>query len=459
MTDQSAIIPAAAEGRARLAKRLGVSFGYRWFMFLLIGLVWLVPAFANLRFAYAMLGWDALVLLAWVVDLLSLPQPRALLIRRTWLGPPALAVKSQVRITVVNDSKTTLRLQVLDSLPSSLCNEPPQMELLVRPRNEADAEYTIQPSKRGAAEVSQVYIRYQGILRIAERWAIAEVPQKLTIYPNLHEAKRHAVYLIRSRQIELEKRFSRIRGAGHAFESLREYREGDDFGDICWTATARRGKLVTRLYELEKSQTIWIVLDTGRLMRTRVASFSKLDHATNAALALGQVALYTGDRVGLLAYARGIRQRLPAARGSSHLRLLMESLATVHEDEWEADHLQAASRLLRDQKRRSLVVWITDLAETAMTPEVIEAASALLPTHLVLFVVIGQPDLQETATRRPNDVDQMYEVSAAQEIVQRRELLLARLRERGALAVEANSGELAPLLVNSYLQIKQKSQL
>src|ERR1700742_3782505 len=111
---------------------------------------------------------------------------------------------------------------------------------------------------------------------------------------------------------------------------------------------------------------------------------------------------------------------------------LVRALAVVHEDTWEADHLQAASRLLKDQKRRSLVVWITDLAETAMTPEVIEAATALLPTHLVLFVVIGQPDLQAAAARRPTDASEMYEVSAAQEIAHRRELLLARLRERGA---------------------------
>jgi uncharacterized protein (DUF58 family) len=283
--------------------------------------------------------------------------------------------------------------------------------------------------------------------------------QELTIYPNLHEAKRHAVYLIRSRQIAQEKRFSRIRGAGRAFESLREYQDGDDFGDICWTATARRGKLVTRLYELEKSQTIWIVLDTGRLMRARVASLSKLDHAVNAALALCQAALFTGDRVGLLSYARNIRQRIPAMRGPSQLRQFLEALAEIREDEWEADHLQAASQLLRDQKRRSLVVWITDLAETAMTPEVIEAVAKLMPRHLVLFVVMGQPDLRMAASRRPKNVSEMYQVSAAQEVIHRRELLLARLRERGALAVEADSGELAPLLVNSYLAIKQKSQL
>ena len=99
------------------------------------------------------------------------------------------------------------------------------------------------------------------------------------------------------------------------------------------------------------------------------------------------------------------------------------------------------------------------MAETAMTPEVIEAVAKLTPRHLVLFVVIGQPDLQMAASRRPKNVSEMYQVSAAQEVIHRRELLLARLRERGALALEVESGELAPLLVNSYLAIKQKSQL
>jgi uncharacterized protein (DUF58 family) len=459
MNHLATMIPPPAEAPAHPAKRLSFAFSYRFLLLLVIGLVWLVPAFADIRFAYAMVAWDLLLLLAWFWDLRLVPKPEALFIRRTCLAPPSLSVRSGVRITVQNTSRSTVYLRLFDNLSPSLRTEPPEIRLTVRPQSEADTEYTIRPSRRGTAEFSQIYLRYQGGLRIAERWAMAELPQQLTVYPNLDEAKRHAVFLVRSRQIELEKRLSHIRGAGRAFESLRKYRDGDDFRDICWTATARRGEFVTRLYELEKSQTIWIVLDAGRLMRTRVASLSKLDHATTAALALAQVALSTGDRVGLLAYARSIRQRIPPARGSSQLRQMMESLAAVHEDEWEADHLQAATRLLRDQKRRSLVVWITDLAETAMTPEVIEAASALLPTHLVFFVVVGQPDLRAIASRRPANVDQMYTISAAQEVVHRRELLLARLRERGALAVEADSAQLAPLLVNSYLEIKQKNQL
>lgn len=459
MSDWLAMIPAPTEGEARPLKRFAFSFGYRFFLLLLLGMGWLIPAFLDHRLAYAMVAWDALLVLAWAADLTALPHPRQLRIRRSWMAPPSLSVTSRAKITAINGSKATLHIHVLDAVPPSLRTEPPTLELIVAPRGEAEGEYSIQPRKRGMSVTSQVYLRYEGRFRIAQRWAVAEVRQELTIYPNLAEAKRHALYLVRSRQVALEKRFSRIRGAGRAFESLREYQDGDDFADICWSATARRGKLVTRLYELEKSQTVWIVLDTGRLMRTKVASLSKLDHATNAALALCQVALFTGDRVGLLAYARNIRKRIPATRGSSHLRQYMDALATTREDEWEADHLQAAAQLMRDQKRRSLVVWITDLAETAMTPEVIDAASRLLPRHLVLFVVIGQPDLQLAASRRPKNVSEMYQVTAAQEVIHRRELLLARVRERGALAVEANSGELAPLLINSYLAIKQKSQL
>jgi len=82
---------------------------------------------------------------------------------------------------------------------------------------------------------------------------------------------------------------------------------------------------------------------------------------------------------------------------------ITRQLALAQEDEREADHLQAAGRLLTDQKRRSLVVWITDLAETAMTPEVMEAAFQLMPRHLVLFVVIGQPDLSTLGARKPED--------------------------------------------------------
>ncbi len=459
MSEWKAMIPEAAEGRARKSKRFAFAFGYRFFLLMLVGFVWLVPAFVDHRFVYGLLLWDFLIVVAWVIDLAALPRAEKLAFRRSWASPLALSVSSNAVISAVSEARSSLHIQLWDGIPSSLRREPPRLEMKVPARGSAEGQYSITPVRRGTTSASALHLRYEGMLRLAQRWATADLKQELTVYPNLHEAKRQAVYLIRSRQINMEKRFSRIRGAGKSFESLREYRNGDDFADICWTATARRGKLVTRLYELEKSQTIWLVLDTGRLMRTRVGAVSKLDHAVNAGLALSQVALLTGDRVGLLAYGRGVQLKVPARRGSSHLRQFVETLAHVREEESEADHLRAASQVMRDQKRRSLVVWITELAETAMTPEVVDAASKLLPRHVVLIAVIGQPDLRELASNRPENVADMYQISAAQEVIHRRELLLARLRERGALAVEVESSELAATLVNSYLQVKQRDQL
>ena len=453
------LIPPEIEAPTESYKRLGVAFSDRFFILFLLGLVWLGPAFFDLRFVYAMFAWDGLVLLAWLADLAQLPKAAQLTVRRCWRSAVALSVSSEVELTLTNSSVTGIRATLVDTTPLQLRIEPPTLTAKAGARSDGIASYQIRPIQRGDARVGDCYVRYQSSLRIAERWVRAPLEQTVRIYPNLEEAKRHTIYLLRSRQIAMEKRHSRVRGTGREFESLREYQQGDEYRDICWTAAARRGKLVTRVYQIERSQMVWIVIDCGRLMRARIGDFTKLDHAVNSALSLAQVALYSGDRVGLVAYGRGIRYQLPAAKGSTHLRQLIDRLALVREEGSEADHLQMAGRLLNDQKRRSLIVWLTDLAETAMTPEVIEAASMMMPRHLVLFVVIGQPDLGELARRTPKTESEMYQVAAAQEVVHRRDLLLARLRERGALALEVSSGAVSPVLVNAYLQIKERNQL
>jgi uncharacterized protein (DUF58 family) len=279
------------------------------------------------------------------------------------------------------------------------------------------------------------------------------------VYPNLQEAQKIRIYLIRSRQIELEKRFKRQRGQGREFEGLREYRAGDEFRDISWSATARRGKLITKTYQIERSQTLWLVLDAGRLLRARVDGLTKLDYAVNAALSLAQVGFYSGDRVALLVYGRKPQQRVGPGRGMPQLRRLMESLAQAHPEPFEANHLLAAEMLLSSQSRRSLIVWMTDLAETAATPEVVECTTAMASRHLVLLGIMAQTELRSIVAAPPENAREMYRYSAALEIVQRRDLLLRRLRQQGVIAVEAAPSGFTTALVNQYLEVKERSLL
>jgi uncharacterized protein (DUF58 family) len=159
----------------------------------------------------------------------------------------------------------------------------------------------------------------------------------------------------------------------------------------------------------------------------------------------------------MLAYGRRIQQRLPAGRGTGHVRALLEGLAQVKGEELEADHQRAAEALLSFQKRRSLVVWLTDLSETPATPEVIESASRLAHRHLVLFTVIGQPELRELLRERPTTPREMFRHVAAQEIVQRRDVLLRTLRQQGVLTLEVDPSRLSSAVVNQYLGAKERS--
>ena len=140
------------------------------------------------------------------------------------------------------------------------------------------------------------------------------------------------------------------------------------------------------------------------------------------------------------------------------MRVLLDQLARVHGEASEADHLRAASSLMGMQTRRSLILWITDLAETAMTPEVVQAAMQMSGRHIVLFAVIGQPDLKLVAADSPDTAEELFRYAAAIETLHRREVLLARMRERGALAMELDAHEISAVVMNKYLELKERGQ-
>jgi uncharacterized protein (DUF58 family) len=449
------------------------SFGLtpRSIVLLLAGFVWLIPGFWDGRLAYAMLAWDLLVLLAALLDGLRLPAAAELTASRSWSNAPALDSETEIELTIENRGRMIIECRLVDDLPPALVEEPETLRLTAFPRVPASLRYRVEPKERGDWETGWLYIRYRSGLGLIERWARAPLTQTVRIYPALRTGEEQQIFLARSRQIELQLRRAQQRGLGRDFESLREYRDGDDLRDICWTATARRGSPITRQYQTERSQPVWIVLDCGRLMRARVATTqipnegrgpqiqSKLDHACTTAVALAQLALYSGDRVGLLAYGQGIQQQLLPGRGAAHLRQLIESLAQVRAESGEADHLRATATLNRLQPRRSLILWVTDLAETAMRPEVIDGAMQLLRRHVLLFVAMAQPEVELIAQIRPKSVDEMFRAAAAQEMTGRRELLLARLHEQGALTLDLNPEALTSSVLNQYLTVKERAMV
>src|SRR2546422_11351701 len=88
--------------------RLAFSFGPRFFLILLVGLVWLGPGWIEPRFLFAMVLWDVLALGVWAWDLLRLPRPAQLELRRIWNAPAALGSPSRIEIELINAARVSI---------------------------------------------------------------------------------------------------------------------------------------------------------------------------------------------------------------------------------------------------------------------------------------------------------------------------------------------------------------
>ena len=197
--------------------------------------------------------------------------PKQLVLERKWSEPAALSVPGKVELVLRNSGQTTVFAQIADDAPAELRSEIPQVELIAPAGRTGAASYTVVPAvarryRHGRCLSCAIRVRF------AWRSAGRARPwqQTVRVYPNLEEARRHTIYLA-AQPPDRDGKARTRRGMGREFESLRDYRQGDDFRNICWSATARRGKLVSKTFQVERSQTVWLVVDCGRLMRTRVA--------------------------------------------------------------------------------------------------------------------------------------------------------------------------------------------
>jgi uncharacterized protein (DUF58 family) len=492
------LIPQSASARAKPVGRAGrvVGFGLTPLALGLfaVGLVMAVPAFFHARQIYFMLGWDGLIALLVVVDAVRLPRPELFVVTRTFLDSPQLGTATRVELAVRVEADSVVDVRMVDDLHAALVAMPVVQRVEAFPREDAVSLSTIYPRERGDFGLGTVYLRYRGALRLVERWAAAEPlvstanveekarQQRVRVFPT-HEDSRESTqfYLLRARQIELEKRKLQLRGVGREFESLRDYQPGDELRKISWTATARRGRLVTRQFTVERSQQVWMMLDAGRLSRTAfelrrggVESFAEtvaereaahmltvtqLDQAATAATMLAQVIQGSGDKFAMLAYGREVQQLLPPGNGSAHVRLLIDLLSQTRSEAAEADHLNAVARLKSAQRRRGLIVWITELVDSVGKPELVVAASELVRRHLVVLVLLKHPELEELAAREPKTKDEMFHSAAAQEMLERRRETVAQLERQGVLIVETTAAEVGMRAVSKYLEVKAEGLL
>jgi uncharacterized protein (DUF58 family) len=406
------------------------------------------------------LAYDVVLIILAIVDARRSQLPKTVRITREFAGRFAVGAETDVSINIQNAGAHAISVVVKDEYP-------PQMKLsglreahiTVDAQTSAALVYGLTPARRGRFEFGQIAVRFLSSWNLVwcETRAGEGVPVK--VYPNMRRAREAELKALGARSLVASHRKTSWRGEGREFESLRDYVRGDELRHISWSATARRGKLTTRQYQIERDQTILIALDGGRLMTARIEQETKLDSAVHAALALMSAAARAGDNAGLLVFGRKIKSFLPPSRGRDHMDAALEALYSVEPEMIEPSYSHAFEFIAAHSKRRSLVVLLTDLVDEEGSKELLTSLRLLRPRHLPLVVTIADRDLKAVVSTVPVDARALFTQSVAEEIMHLREAALRLVESQGGLALDVTAAALAPALLEKYLQVKERGLL
>jgi uncharacterized protein (DUF58 family) len=185
---------------------------------------------------------------------------------------------------------------------------------------------------------------------------------------------------------------------------------------------------------------------------------SRFEHALGAALVLADVAVASGDQVGVMVFDDEVRVWVPPQRGAQALRLIREALVPVQATMTEPDYAAAFRALDARHRKRSLLVIFTDVIDARASHALIANAARGAARHVPLVVALRNDAVLEAAVPSARrDARALYEAAAAEEMLSARAEALARMRQAGVQVVDVSPQRMTAAVVNRYLELKGRS--
>jgi uncharacterized protein (DUF58 family) len=385
------------------------------------------------------------------IRLERLPSPR---VQRQMPGSLALGRWSEVRLEVEHDFALPLNIQIHDHVPDGLSFENLPLSVELQPGQYSHVGYRLRPLKRGHFSFDHCEINLPSPLGLWSGKRLLNVSDNTRVYPDFARLYGGQLLAVDNWLSQLGVRQRQRRGLGLEFHQLREFREGDSLRQIDWKATARQRTPIAREYQDERDQQIIFMLDCGRRMRSQDDELAHFDHALNACLLLSYVALRQGDAVGLSTFASEHPRYLAPVKGTGQLNVLLNTVYDLNSTQRSADYQAATTELLARQKRRALVLLMTNLRDED-DEELLTAVKRLSKQHQVLVASLRENVLDTTRLLPVQTLSEALSYCGTVEYLNSRAALHERLNAHGVQVVDRQPEALGPALVTRYLNWKK----
>lgn len=403
----------------------------------------------------------ALIAIAALTDALRTPDSKYIKLQRAFPQTVGAGDTRDAHYIIESSWPAPLTVAIVQQMPPSLTAATTQNgPWSVDPTLPLQVPVTITGRTRGTFPLGPVALTITGPWRLIRRSVIYSLDDTISIVPSIVGAGRYRLLAAQHRLRTAGQRVIRRRGAGTSFANLREYVPGDDPRHIDWKATARRNRLISREFTVEQGQTIMIAVDCGRMMTQLAGDRPRFEYALASALTLADVALSTGDRVGLIVFDSLVRSYLAPAKSPGTLGAIRDALTSVTATMTEPDYAAAFRTLTERNRRRSLIVLFTDVIDVRSSRAVIALTARSAERHLPLVVALRNEQLVAASVPSPGATDeQTYESAAAEELLSAREEALQIMRQAGVAVLDTSPTSMTAGLINRYLEIKERSVL
>jgi len=367
--------------------------------------------------------------------------------------------QNPVKLTIVNRYRFISTIKVIDELPVQFQQRDFEIQSKLKPSEQKEFTYNLRPTERGEYHFGNLNIYTSSPLGLIARKQQSSKEAMVPTYPSFLQLKKYE-FIAFTNKLKLYG-LKKIRRIGHTleFEQIKEYVTGDDIRNINWKATAKRNHLMVNQYQDEKSQPIYSVIDTGRVMKMPFNQLSLLDYAINATLVISNIALKKQDKAGMFTFSKKVENVVIAQKRKSQMNLVLETLYNVNTDFVESDFARLYIDIKRNITHRSLLLLYTNFETLDGLHRQLPYLQTLSKNHLLVVIFFENTELKALLDKKSISTKQIFEKTIAEKFVYEKKMIVNELNKHGIHCILTAPENLTVNTINKYLEIKARGLL
>ncbi len=361
-----------------------------------------------------------------------------------------------IRFTYTSRYTFKTHITMIDELPIQFQKRDFEYSASLFKNEKKTYEYKVRPVERGEYVFGNLIVFASSSLKIIKRKYIYQKDQMVPVYPSIIQMQQYDFLAISNKLTQFG--LKKIRRIGHTqeFEQIKEYVPGDDFRTINWKATAKNDHLMINQYQDEKSQPIYSIIDTGRVMKMPFNGLKLLDYAINSTLAFSNVALKRNDKTGMVAFSKNIETFVPAVQKLTHLNTILEKLYNITTEFTDADFGMLYAHIKRKINHRSLLLLYTNFEHISAMRRQLPFLLAIAKKHVLVVVFFENTELEELIAIDAEDLQAIYHKTIAEKFSLEKRLMQKELQQYGIQTILTKPENLTINTINKYLEIKAR---